>query len=125
MLQGRLDGLPEGSFSLQRPSQPSPARGHLHSLERQSPQTQSLERQLAQAEAALRAEQHQCDALRQQAEQSRGCAAQAQLQLRRNHSRAERLAALVNEADQDRKGCNEYLCAVRLCTTVSVHVHAP
>ena len=121
MLQERLDGLPEGSLPLQDPCQPSPARGQLHSLERQVLQRQSMERQLAQAEAALRAEQRHCEALREQAEQSQGCAVQAQLQLRKSHSRAERLAALVNEADQERKGCDEYFCAVRLCSTVSVH----
>lgn len=125
MLQERLDGLPEGNSSLQYSSQPSPGRGQLHSLERQSLQTQSLERQLYQAKAALRAEQRQCDALREQAEQSQGCAAQAQLQLRRSHSRAERLAALVNEANQERKGCDEYFCAVRVCTTLSVHDACP
>ena len=112
MLQECLDGLPESSLPLQDPSQPSPARRQLHSLERQGLQRQSMERQLAQAEAALRAEQRQCEALRQQAEQSQGCAVQAQLQLRRSHSRAERLAALVNEADQERKGCDADSCAV-------------
>ena len=123
MLQERLDGLPAGSFPfpLQDSSQPSPASGQLPSLERQSLLRQNLEQQLAQAEAALRAERRQCDALREQAEQSQGCAVQAQLQLRRSHSRAERLAVLVNEADQERKGYNEYFCAVRLCTTERVY----
>ena len=116
MLQKRLDGLPEGSFLLQDSSQPCPARGQLHNLERQSLLAQS--QKLAQAEAALRAEQRQCNALREQAEQSQGYAIQAQLQLRRAHSRAERLAALVIEADQERKGYNECFCADRTCITI-------
>ena len=115
MLQERLDGLPEGSF-LQDPSQPCLARGQSHSMEIQSLLMQS--QQLAQAEAALRAEQRQCNALREQAEQSQGFAVQAQLQLRRAHSRAERLAALVIEAEQVRKGYNECFCADRMCTTI-------
>ena len=129
ILQERFSGLPESSFPLQDPSQPFPPREQLHSLarqslkgqpldrqslerqslerqilERQSLERQSLERQVAQAEAALRTEQRQCDALRAQAQQSQGCAMQAQLQLRRSHSRAERLAALVNKADEERRG---------------------
>ncbi len=62
-----------------------------------------LQSQLAQTEAALRAEQHSCELLREQAEESKGCAVQAQAQLQRSHSRAERLAALVNQADQQLK----------------------
>lgn len=140
MLQERLSGLPESTFPLQDPSQPFPPGEQLHSLakqslerqtldrqslerqslERQGLERQSLERQLVQAKAALRAEQHQCDALRAQAKQSQGCALQAQLQLRRSHSRAERLAALVNEADAERKGCDNYLNAVKPCITVSL-----
>ena len=65
---------------------------------------QQLQSQLAQVEAALRAEQHSCSLLREQAEESQGYAVQAQVQLQRSHSRAERLAALVNQADQQRKG---------------------
>lgn len=64
----------------------------------------SLQSRLAQTEAALRAEQHSCALLREQAEESRGCAVQAQVQLEISHSRAERLAALVNQANQQRKG---------------------
>ena len=125
LLQERLAGLPEGSLPLQDPSQPLPAKGQQQSLEtqslgRQSLERRSLERQLAQAEATLKAEQRQCDALREQAQQSRGCAAQAQLQLRRSHSRAERLAALVNEADQERRGYKYF----RLCITVHVPLAA-
>ncbi|KAL3153975.1 hypothetical protein ABBQ32_013531 [Trebouxia sp. C0010 RCD-2024] len=89
-------GLERQSFQRQSPES--------QGLERQSLERQSLERHLAQAEAALKAEQLQCDALREQARQSQGCAIQAQMQLRRSHSRAERLAALVNEADQARRG---------------------
>ncbi len=61
--------------------------------------------QLAQTEAALRAEQHSCELLREEAEESKGCAVQAQVQLEISHSRAERLAALVNQANQQRKRC--------------------
>jgi len=64
-----------------------------------------LQDQLAQTEAALRAEQHSCELLREEAEESKGCAVQAQVQLEISHSRAERLAALVNQANQQRKGC--------------------
>ena len=63
-----------------------------------------LQEQLAHTEAALRAEQHSCKLLREEAEESRGCAEQAQVQLEVSHSRAERLAALVNQANQQRKG---------------------
>ena len=119
ILQERFSGLPESSFPLQEPSQLFPPREQLHSLarqslegqpldrqslERQGLERQGLERQLAQAEAALRTEQRQCDVLRAQAQQSQGCAMQAQLQLRRSHSRAERLAALVTRADEERRG---------------------
>lgn len=128
ILQEHFSALPESSLPLQEPSQLFPPREQLHSLARQSLEGQPLDRQslerqswgrqLAQAEAALRAEQHQCDALRAQAKQSQGCALQAQLQLRRSHSRAERLAALWSEADEERKGCDNYFNAVRPCTTV-------
>lgn len=142
LLQERLASLPEGFLPLQGPSQPFPDSFQMHSLERQSLERQglgrqghdwqglerqssewqglekqSLGRQLAQAEAALKAEQLQCDALREQARQSQGCAIQAQVQLRRSHSRAERLAALVNEADQARRGYDGFLL---FCTTATV-----
>ena len=65
---------------------------------------QQLHNQLAQTEAALRAEQHSCSLLQEQAEENQGYAVQAQVQLQRSHSREERLAALVNQADQQRKG---------------------
>lgn len=71
---------------------------------------------LAQTEAALRAEQHSCELLREEAEESKGCAVQAQVQLEISHSRAERLAALVNQANQQRKGC-----ALQLLTRASRH----
>ncbi len=64
-----------------------------------------LQDQLAQTEAALRAEQHSCELLREEADESKGCAVQAQVQLEISHSRAERLAALVNQANQQREGC--------------------
>lgn len=102
-------GLERQSFQRQSPES--------QGLERQSLERQSLERHLAQAEAALKAEQLQCDALREQARQSQGCAIQAQMQLRRSHSRAERLAALVNEADQARRGYDGFLL---FCTTATV-----
>ncbi|KAL0055973.1 hypothetical protein WJX82_006277 [Trebouxia sp. C0006] len=63
-----------------------------------------LQDQLAQTEAALRAEQHSCELLREEADESKGCAVQAQVQLEISHSRAERLAALVNQANQQREG---------------------
>ena len=65
---------------------------------------QQLHSQLAQTEAALRAEQHSCSLLREQAEERQGYAVQAQVQLQRSHSRAERLAALVNQTERQRKG---------------------
>ena len=119
LMQERLASLPEGFSPLQDPSRPLPDSNQLQGLERQTLERQglerqSLERQLAQTEAALKAEQLQCDALRKQAQQSKGCAMQAQVQLRRSHSRAERLAALVNEADQARRRCDACLL---FCTT--------
>ncbi|DBB06362.1 TPA: hypothetical protein ACH3X1_011930 [Trebouxia sp. C0004] len=63
-----------------------------------------LQHQLAQTEAALRAEQHSCELLRKEAEESKGCAVQAKVQLEISYSKAERLAALVNQANQQRRG---------------------
>ena len=86
--------MPQGSLSF----------GDSHELLDMEQHSGSLQRQLAQAEAALRAKQHQCELLKEEVEESQGNMVQAQVQLQRSHSRAERLAGLVNEANQERRG---------------------
>ena len=119
-MQERLASLPEGFLPLQDPSQPLPDSNQLQGPERQSLERQSLERQSLERQS-LERQLAQSDALRKQAQQSKGCAIQAQVQLRRSHSRAERLAALVNEADQARRGCDACLL---FCTTPPVPLAA-
>ena len=66
-----------------------------------------LQCQLAQAEAALHAERQRAAELQRQVEASQGCAMLTQLELHNSMSRAERLAGLVSQVDQERKG---YTC---------------
>ena len=68
------------------------------------PELELLHCQLAQAEAALHSERQRSAELQSQVEASQGCAMLTQLELQKSLKRAEHLAGLVCQAEQQRKG---------------------
>lgn len=77
-----------------------------------------LQCQLAQAEAALQSERQKSAELQRQIEASQGCALLTQMELQNSMSRAERLAGLVCQAEQQRKGYDPISHA--FCSSVAV-----
>lgn len=63
-----------------------------------------LQCQLTQAEAALQSERLKSAELQRQVDVSQGCAMLTQMELETSVSRADRMAGLVCQAEQHRKG---------------------